>query len=151
MSEQYYGSLRVNNGVKRIEVNDQGECIEISANDANFYDRFAEMLRWLNAEEDKISAFEKEQAEKYGSENTTDRLLDEIKRVTTLYKECAERIDMIFGKDTCRKVFGNIVPDEILIGDFLDQITPIISKLAQERGQRFQAKYNRNRKGGKRK
>ena len=151
MSEQYYGSLRVNNGIKRIEVNDQGECIEISANDANFYDRFAEMLRWLNAEEDKISAFEKEQAEKYGSENTTDRLLDEIKRVTTLYKECAERIDMIFGKDTCRKVFGNIVPDEILIGDFLDQITPIISKLAQERGQRFQAKYNRNRKGGKRK
>ena len=151
MSEQYYGSLRVNNGVKRIEVNDQGECIEISANDANFYDRFAEMLRWLNAEEDKISAFEKEQAEKYGSENTTDRLLDEVKRVTTLYKECAERIDMIFGKDTCRKVFGNIVPDEILIGDFLDQITPIISKLAQERGQRFQAKYNRNRKGGKRK
>ncbi len=151
MSEQYYGSLRVNNGAKRIEVNDQGECIEISANDANFYDRFAEMLRWLNAEEDKISAFEKEQAEKYGSENTTDRLLDEIRRVTTLYKECAERIDMIFGKDTCRKVFGNIVPDEILIGDFLDQITPIISKLAQERGQRFQAKYNRNRKGGKRK
>ena len=144
-------SLRINKGIVRVEVNDDGEYIEITANDANFYNAFAEMLRWLNAEEEKIAAFDAGLAEKYGSEDSMNRTLDEIQRATTLYKDCMTRIDQIFGKDTCRKVFGNIIPDEILITDFLDQITPIITKLAQERGQRFQEKYNRNRKGGKRK
>lgn len=51
------------------------------------------------------------------------------------------------GEGCCRKVFGNIVPDDLLIMDFLEQLTPAIEALGKERNKKLSTKYSRDRKG----
>ena len=66
---------------------------------------------------------------------------------TETYQECCERLDKVFGEGCCRKVFGEIVPDELLIMDFIEQIGDVLHALGQERNRRMAEKYNRRRKG----
>lgn len=40
-------SLRIDNGIKKIEVNDAGECIEFSINDDKFLTSFWAFGEWL--------------------------------------------------------------------------------------------------------
>ena len=56
-------------------------------------------------------------------------------------------LDLLFGEGCCRKVFGNIVPDDLLIMDFLEQLTPVIEDLGRERNKKLSGKYSRGRKG----
>lgn len=42
-------SLRVDSGVKRIEVNDNGDYIAVNISDNSFFKRFDDFVAWLNA------------------------------------------------------------------------------------------------------
>ena len=46
MSE-FYKELRVDNGLRKIGVNDKGDYLEISINDSSVFDRFADLMTWL--------------------------------------------------------------------------------------------------------
>lgn len=45
--------LRVDNGVRTIEVNDAGEYLEIRLGDIDFLNRFSGLFRWAQEEEKK--------------------------------------------------------------------------------------------------
>lgn len=156
MSE-LYGSIRIDNGVRKIGVNDNGDYIEISVNDGGLYTRFAELMAWLDKKQEEVNSKGKELLKRHGDGPIISEEEDGTVKVNTaavvditntevdIYKECCEKIDEVFGKDTSKKVFGDVTPDFTLIMEFFDQITPILKKLSEERGEKMLNRYNRRR------
>lgn len=142
---EYFRELQVDNGLRRIKVNAEGEYIEVSVNDSTFFDRFADLMAWISDKEKEL--------EQYGEAHKADDLKDMevirelVRKRTETYQECCRRLDVLFGEGCCRKVFGNIVPDDLLIMDFLEQLTPVIEELGRERNKKLSGKYSRGRKG----
>lgn len=146
--------LRVDSGIKNIEVNDNGDYISIPISDVTFYERFGALIKNF---EQKQTEFEQKAAklsEKHKDREEFDA--DAIVDATGFYAEvcrytCSE-LDKLFGEGCCKKVFVGIEnPSEELIGDFFDQITPLLNQYAKERNQKIDLMYNRNRKGARKK
>jgi len=154
MSE-LYGSIKVDNGIRKIGVNDNGDYIEISVNDRGLHSRFAEMMDWFDKQQEIIANKGKELTKKHGSSPlisedeegevkiNTSAIVDVTNVETDHYKECCEKIDEVFGEGTCKKVFGDVIPDDVLIVEFFEQITPVLQKLAEERGEKIGNRYTR--------
>lgn len=118
-------SLRIKKGIE-VEVNDAGEIIIIPVEDAQFSERFYGLLNRFQAAESEITA---------------------DKKLIEVTKEIMEEIDDLLGQDSCRKVFGNIIPSPYLLLDFFDQLLPVFEEYISERRERIAEKYNRGRKG----
>ena len=63
MSE-FYRELRVDNGIRKIGVNDNGDYIEISINDSSIFDRFADLMVWMKKKEKELEQFQRDGAGK---------------------------------------------------------------------------------------
>lgn len=142
---EYFRELQVDNGLRRIKVNADGEYIEVSVNDSTFFDRFADLLVWIGDKEKELEQYG--ETHKAGDLKDMEVIWELVRKRTETYQECCQRLDVLFGEGCCRKVFGNIVPDDLLIMDFLEQLTPVIEELGRERNQKLSGKYNRGRKG----
>lgn len=123
--------LQFDNGIRRIQVNDNGEYIELPMADASFPNRFYDFAdkmikRYQNAAEGKIDLME-----------STEQLL----KLEELSRESMKDIDTLLGEGTCGKVFGNMVPDGYAIISFFEQLTPYVKKFGNERTQSIQSKY----------
>lgn len=121
--------IRVNSGNIKVEVNDNGDVI-ILRKDINFINKVNDFINGLDnvkAEYDK-----KVEAISENEPNYEDKVLDCIYE---LHKELHDGIDFLFGKDTCKKVFGEGVEDVIPTLDgvieFFEQISPYITNLAK--------------------
>lgn len=158
-------SLRVNNRIKQIEVNDAGECISIPISDTAFYERFANLMKYFDEKQADIDRRVAELSAKYpdggnaeksddgedAGRLNVDKLVDEVALYSELCMDICGKLDELFGEGCCRKVFVGIQsPGMELIMDFFEQITPLLNKFAKERGERINLKYNRNRKGARR-
>ena len=147
-------SLRIDNGTKKIEVNDAGEYIEFSIVNNDFFRAFFDLLRWFDEQENRKEIAEiEEQKDKVVSEDgekinydAANNVLDISDKIS---KEACEKIDNIFGEEASRKIFGNILPDMYMIADFFEKISPLIEKYQKERSQNIDKKYSKNRKGAK--
>lgn len=147
-------SLRIDNCLKKVEVNDAGEYIEFSVANNDFFKAFFDLFRWFDEQENRKEIREMEkQADKIVSEDgenidydAADNALDIHKQIIN---EACEKIDNIFGSGASRKIFGNVVPDEYMIAEFFEKINPLIEKYQKERGQSINKKYSKNRKGAK--
>lgn len=147
-------SLRVDNGTKKIEVNDNGECIEFSVADSEFFRAFFDLLQWFDAQENRKEIKEmEEQSGKVisgdGSEINYDAANTVLDIREKISREACEKIDKIFGDEASRKIFGNVVPDMLIVADFFDKVAPFIEKYAKERNQSINKKYSKSRKGAK--
>ncbi len=147
-------SLRIDNGLKRIEVNDAGEYIEFSVVDSGFFRAFFDLLQWFDKQENRKEIKEmKEQGDKVVSDDKNKINYDAANSVLDIRekisKEACEKIDNIFGAEASRKIFGSIVPDMYMIADFFEKITPFMEKYAKERNQTINKKYSKSRKGAK--
>lgn len=147
-------SLRIDNGTKKIEVNDKGECIEFSIVSNDFFRSFFDLLRWFDEQENRKDIKDmEEQKEKVVSEDGANINYDAANAVLDIREkisgEACEKIDKIFGAEASRKIFGSVVPDMYMIADFFEKIDPLIEKYAKERNQTISKKYSKNRKGAK--
>lgn len=145
-------SLRVDSGIKNIEVNDNGEYISIPVSDAGFFEKFADLIRSFENKQEEIEKQAKELSEKHKDEeeNSVDAIIDSVKLYSELCQYTCTELDKLFGEGSCKKIFvGNSIPGIELIMDFFKQITPFLQKYAQERNQRINLIYNRNRKGAR--
>lgn len=137
--------IRVNNGAKRIEVNDDGDYIVLNFADQSFPDRFFSMLDRVTETTNAAQKKEDEIKAKYESGS-----MDLLRAVSSLNREVhasiASEIDGFFGADTCKKVFGDIVPGIDLVDDFFQQLMPYFRQYGQERAQRM-SKYSAARTG----
>lgn len=137
--------IRVSTSVKKIEVNDNGEYIELNFSDNSFPDRFYGMLDNIQKRANDVEAQAAELTEKYGANK------DALSRnQAALYRHFHEdimgEVDALFGHDTCRKVFGDIVPGIELFDDFFTQLTPFFEEYGKERAAKM-SKYSATRTG----
>lgn len=141
------GKIRVDNGSKRIEVNDNGDYIILPMGDRSFPARYFRMAANMNVALDASSVeAEKLDAEYEGHNDTPEyyAALHEFECKT--YSRVIQEIDNLFGEGTCRKVFGDIVPEMDLYFDFLAQLQPYFEAHAAVRAEKMQ-KYSAERLG----
>ena len=144
--ENFYGNIKVDNGIRKICVNDEGEYIEISLADAALFDRFASAIEWFEKKQAELAAYDADFKARHGGDEDGDSAVavtEIAHKRAEVFSECCQKLDEVFGNDCCRKVFGNIIPDEDPIADFLEQMKPIMARMAQERGEKLRAKYHR--------
>lgn len=128
--------IRIQRNIKRIEVNDNGDVIELDFDDLNLPYAFYGMIKKF--ETDRIK-FTKELAEKIkdkSDEETVDAFV-EAERELNIYMRDA--IDKVFGEGTCRKVYGDILPSVEMHMQFFDALRPYF----EEEAKRRQAKMNK--------
>lgn len=137
--------IRVNTGDKKIDVNDNGDYIVLNLSDSSFPDRFFSMVDRVQAHAAAAEARAKELEGRLepGSEEM-------LRAAASLYRELHEgvmaEVDALFGTDTCRKVFGDIVPGIELFDDFFTQLMPYFEQFGRERAKRL-SKYSAARTG----
>lgn len=132
--------IRVSRGVT-IEVNDNGDTITMNADDQQFVEKFYGLI-------DKSDAIAKELGKKE-MQQLSDH--EQLKVVIVKIKELMKDIDVLFGTDSCKKIFGEIVPHPYLIADFFEQLKPIVKKHVDARQRKIAEKYNNKRKGSRNK
>jgi len=137
--------LRIDTGAVKIEVNDKGECIVLPFGDQSFPTRFFNLIDSFQSREDEY----KKRAEDIDNGDLSE--LEKARAGVSLNLEIHEKlraeIDAIFGPETCRKVFGDIVPSIELYAAFFEALTPYFEKYGRERQKQMAAKYNAGRKG----
>lgn len=125
----------------KIEVNDDGEYITLNLADREFPKRFYDMFNHVNNKYNDLSA-RKEELEQMDADKQMEVELD-------TYRSIMYDIDHVFGEGTCKKVFGDIVPDMFAFTEFFEQIIPILKKYGTERGNIIRGKYSASRKGAR--
>jgi plasmid maintenance system killer protein len=131
--------IRVDNGTRRIEVNDSGEFIELPMADQMFTKRFFELLDIFQHKAKEI------ESDSLHFEKLTEKeKLDYSIKVHTDFKEGT---DKLFGEGTCKKVFGDILPAADMYIDLFEQLTPFFEKYGRERSAKISKKYNVSRAG----
>ena len=92
---------------------------------------------------------EHEQEETASGEVDVERVL-QINRIRVRYlKQIAEEIDKLFGEGTVQSIYGDIVPDEAALVEFVEGIIPVMNKLFGKRYEMTRKRYNSGRKGAR--
>lgn len=124
----------------KIEVNDDGEYIMISADDATMFDRFAAGIRHIVELSDQTADKIDEIGKQYEGRTGFDADMEQVAAISRINvefsREAVRTVDSIFGEDTVKKVFRstyNVIPDFLpsvnLITEFFEQVTPHMEKL----------------------
>ena len=145
-------SLRVDSGIKKIEVNDNGDYISIPISDTTFYERFGALIKNFEKKQAEIEQQGKELSEKHKDkpDDDVDMIVDVFDLYSKLCKDVCAELDKLFGEGCCRKVFVGVkIPSVELIGDFFEQIVPLLNQYAKERNQKIDLMYNQNRKSAR--
>lgn len=124
--------------IDEITINKHGDKTQVSADDASFFDRFAngynEIVKLADEMPSKLEAVEKEFEEKEDSD--IDKAVS-LSRVRVDFCEKAiSIIDGIFGEGTARKSFRegyeampDFLPDEDMFIMFFEKMTPIMEDI----------------------
>lgn len=148
MEKEKIGLKSVN--ITKIELNDSGDYITVSADSPAFFDGFAAGYKQIADLSDSIPAKLEEIEKKYEGKDdfssTMDKALEMSGINVDFSKVAAGIIDGIFGPDTVKKYFRDIyeeipdfLPDADCIIDFFEQITPVIEKLFDRKIERQMA------------
>lgn len=126
--------------ISKIEVNDDGEYIAISADDTSMFDRFAAGILHIAEMSDetakKIDEIEKQYEGQDGFKEDMGKVIALARANVNFSEDAVKTINGIFGEDTVKKVFRSaykeipdFMPSVSLITDFLEQITPYMEML----------------------
>lgn len=128
------GKIRVSSGVKKIEVNDQGEYILLPLSDDSFVSRFYKLLDEIKRTGEGLAK----------STDTPD--ITTVDSIVELEKSVRAKTDELFGAETCRKVFGDVLPSMDLFVEFFGLLVPYFEDYKQERLAKMN-KYDAHRTG----
>jgi len=144
--------LRVNTGAVKIEVNDQGEFITLNFGDQEFPLKVVNLIEKFEVEHKRLKAIS--ETIEIPGDITGEKIDPNFKKLAEVslqsHKMFKEEIDVVFGDETCRKVFGNIVPSMDHISQFLTAIQPYFENHREEMAVRAEVqnqKYNPERLG----
>ncbi len=141
-------SIRINNGVKKIMINDDPQrVIEFDPQDILFAERFYTLYGEMQAKQTEFEGREKElRAQVEPDENGIPRNIGAL--IGHYHEICdymREKIDLVFGPGTSQTAFGDARNIDMII-QFLDGMTPFV----QQTRSNMLEKYARGRrKSGK--
>lgn len=154
---QNLGQLDLDDGIRTITVNDKGDYIAFSINDKSIAEKFSKLIQWYEQKRVETEEYEKNFKKKYEYiirtdeqgelDINTEAIVESTEYTTDMCRQACEKIDGIFGEGSCKKVFGDIVPDISVIGIFLMKLVPFMEKAGQERQKYYEKFYNTDRKG----
>lgn len=130
----YDAELKINNWVKIIKINEQGDTISLNIGDASLNRNIVILLNSIQ----KIS----EELSNVNERFTDDQLDHKIDFITLKMTESTEKIDSFFGKGTCMKVFRTNTPYIDDIADFIIQMCDLIEKFTGEKLENFEKTKN---------
>lgn len=152
--------------LQKVYVNEYDDFILINPGDHSFFSKFAEFLSWIDEEGAELNRIAEEAGKKYqgremisededgNTEIDTEQFLELAEVRLSACKKCNDRVDALFGQDTLKKYFRvsyevnpDFVPDLDCIFDFIEEITPALEQIYNQRADRISKKYNKNRKG----
>lgn len=148
--------IKLSSGIKKIAIKDEdGDLITVITVDtanADTAKKFAGVIDKLNNISENC---EKEAAE--WRNNHKDDMDDinvdaalELNSIRVKYlKQITESINGLFGEDAMKQIYGDIVPDELAIMEFVEQVIPVMNKLFNKRFEQVQNRYNVKRRGAK--
>ena len=138
--------ITLQSGVKRIQVNENGDFITFDARDQGFTERFMKLLKdFANKKAEYDAKTEDLQSMPCDTEK------EQLARATAALEfnsgVCnwmAEQINAVFQDDVKQKVFGDITPTGEAWAEFLYQLAPIVQMAKAEQSERvrkYTAKY----------
>ena len=150
--------LVLDTGLKKIAIKiEDGETVsvlKINVADVGTVERFAAIinnLEKISEDWDKEADAHKEKYENDGDTDEIDisRVLD-ISRVRVKYiRKIINEIDGLFGENTVSGIFGDMIPDETALLDFIEGVIPVMNKLFGKRFETNRKRYNSSRKGAR--
>ncbi len=128
----------------KIELNNQGDYVMVPIGNSDFYDHFAKGCKQIwgmaGGACSKLKKIERKYKSSRSLESDLKRIEETAKINVQFSKNAAGIIDNIFGEDTVRKYFyksyeenPGFIPGVECFTDFLDQITPIMQNLLENR------------------
>ena len=135
--------IRLQRNIKRIEVNDDGEFITLDFDDLNLPYKFYGMIKRFEKDRAEFAA---ELAEKLKNGSAEENAAELIAAERRLNLYLLDAVDEVFGKGTCRKVYGDILPPVEMHLQFFDALRPYFEDEAKRR-QAKMSKYNAGRMG----
>lgn len=148
--------IKLSSGIKKIAIKDEdGDLITVITVDtanADTAKKFAGVIDRLNNISENC---EKEASEwrKNHKDDMDDINVDaalELNSIRVKYLNMiTESIDGLFGEDAMKQIYGDIVPDELAIVEFVEQVIPVMNKLFNKRFEQVQNRYNVRRRGAK--
>lgn len=137
----------------KIELNNSGDYITVSADSPTFFDGFAAGYKRIADLADSIPNKLEEIEKKYQGKEDFPSVMDKALEISSVNvgfsKEAAGIVDGIFGADTVKKYFRdvyeeipNFLPDADCVVSFFEEIAPIIEKV-------FDRKLERQQKASK--
>ncbi len=135
--------IRIARNVKRIEVNDEGEFIELDFDDLNLPYRYYAMLKRFEKDRAEFSRELSEKLKGKTAAESTEELVEAERGLNMYFRDA---IDEVFGEGTCRKVYGDILPSIEMHLQFFDALRPYFEEEAQRRQQKMN-RYSAKRRG----
>lgn len=129
--------IRVGSGIRRIEVNDNGECIMLPVSDDNFTVQFYRLMDGISRQAKEIGESE--------PEDITGQI-DAVEKIIAIEKDTKRKVEELFGEGTCHKVFGDVLPSMDLFVEFFGSLVPFFEEYKKERIGKM-GKYGANRTG----
>lgn len=142
-------SIRVDTGVRKITVNDEGETISLNFADQSFPVRYFNMVDEFQSQQEIFQKEEDDLIKECEENQLSD--YERMRKIAAfnlkIHEFFKDRVEGLFGADTCRKVFGDIVPSADMYMDFIGQLAPYFEKYGKERQKKLMQKYSPKRKG----
>lgn len=135
--------IRAVRNVKKIEVNDDGEFITLDFDDLNLPYRYYGMIKKFEKDRAKLA---KELAEKLKGKPSSvcaEELVEAERQLNIYFRDA---VDEVFGKETCRKVYGDILPSLEMHLQFFDALRPYFEEETRRRQEKMN-KYSAKRSG----
>nr|DAE11337.1 MAG TPA: tail assembly chaperone [Myoviridae sp. ctq9w2] len=154
--------VKLSTGYKSIAIRDEDDdqvvtVLRINVSDARSADKFAHIIDQLNSISERCDAEMKKWKNDHeaqemltGDTGNDIRIALDINNIRVKYlKEIIAALDELFGDGTIRNIYGDIVPDETALFEFVEQVIPVMNNLFGRRFEQMKQKYNTRRRGDK--
>jgi hypothetical protein len=133
-------SIRIDTGVKKIQINDGPEYIEFNPSDINFVDKYYRIYGELSQQPIDKERLNKIDANTAVDENGTPlNIPDKLEIYREVNNIIRTKIDDLFGKGTSQKVFGDMVSVNMEIyKQFFEGITSFVAPARTQKVAKYQ-------------
>lgn len=119
------GKISLSRGYKRIQINENGDYIDLQINDATFIRSYAKLYKDIEEIIKNLSNIDFD-----SKEFDTDKKLELLETQQLLI---CKKLNNFFNDDICKKAFGTSTPCIEEIFDFLSQLADYINKYSEEK------------------
>ena len=143
MKELKFGSI-----YEEFKVNENGDTIKIPIGDDSFRDSIWNLAESWEVMCDEYQKKEDERTKGIEDANKISKIRKDLEDEFT--EKTRKEIDALFGEGTLKKCYPDAQKLNItMVGDFFGVIIPAIFEAREERGNKVNMVYNRNRKGAR--